>query len=334
MSADELEESLGLEPGWALTVDPEGDGQRLDRFIARRIPRLSRARAARLEVVDLDEPRRVLKKSNKLKLGQRLWARRPPPAEDLSSLREPVVLYEGEGLIVIDKPPGWAAHPTASRFEGTITTWLKRRGSPATPAHRLDVETSGVLACASDPEVERALKASFKAHEVSKVYLAVTEGVTRLSEQGDRAPLRLGERWREERPLGFDPHSEVRLKMGLGALPAQTELEVLALAPLAGPMGRALIQASPQTGRQHQIRAHLALSGLPLVGDKLYGPDEGIFLRHLNEELTAEDHCRLGHPRQALHASSLSCALFGHRYVWQASFPPELEVLMTPLGHT
>ena len=328
-----LEDELALEPGWSLTVDPEGDGERLDRFIARRIPRLSRARASRLEVLDLDQPHRVLKKSNRLHVGQRLWARRPPPEEDLSTLAEPQVLFEGEGLLILDKPPGWAAHPTASRYEATITTWLKRRGTPATPAHRLDVETSGVLACASDLEVERALKATFKNHQAHKVYLAVCEGVERVSGEGSR-PLELEERWIEERPLGFDSSSEVRLKMGVGALSARTDFEVLSLTTEVGVGGRALIKATPHTGRQHQIRAHLSLSGLPIVGDKLYGPDEAIFLRYLSDDLSDEDWARLGHVRQALHASELSCELFGQPFQWRAPLPKALSDLMAPLERT
>jgi len=328
-----LEGELALEPGWSLTVDPEGDGERLDRFIARRIPRLSRARASRLEVIDLDQPHKSLKKSNRLHMGQRLWARRPPPEEDLSALDEPQVLFEGEGLLILDKPPGWAAHPTASRYEATITTWLKRRGTPAMPAHRLDVETSGVLACASDLEVERALKAIFKSHQARKVYLAVCEGVERVSEGASR-PLSVEERWVEERPLGFDSSSEVRLKMGIGALVARTDFEVLSLSPEVGHGGRALIKATPHTGRQHQLRAHLSLSGLPIVGDKLYGPDEGIFLRYLNDGLSDADWSILGHSRQALHASELSCELFGQVFHWRAPLPASLSALMAPLERT
>jgi len=328
------EGSQGVEPGWELTVGPEGEGERLDRLVARRIPRLSRARAARLEVIDLDEPQRILKKSAKLRAGQRLWVRRPPPDEDLSELQAPRVIEEGGGLIVIDKPPGWAAHPTASRYEATLTTWLKRRGTPAAPAHRLDVETSGLVVCATELSLEQALKAQFKAHRVHKVYLAVCEGLSRALPEGGEAPLQRGARWREERALGFDPHSEVRLKMGLGALSARTDFEVVALAPDAGPRGRALIKARPRTGRQHQLRAHLSLSGLPIVGDKLYGGDEGLFLRHLHGALSAEDHARLGHARHALHAASLSCELMGVERAWRSPLPPELEELMAPLERT
>ena len=321
---DELEPEI--EPGWLIVVGPEGGGERLDKLVARRVSRLSRARAARLEVIDLDAPAQPLKKSARVKVGQRLWVRRPPPVEDLSLLSEPEVLEQGEGLTVVNKPPGWAAHPTASRFEATITTWLKRRGEPGHPAHRLDVETSGVLLCATDRALELEAKARFKAHEVQKRYLAICEGLTRGE---GRAPLSVGERWCVARPLGFDPHSAVRLKMGAGELASLTALEVLALDPHAGPQGRALLIASPKTGRQHQIRAHLALEGLPIVGDKLYGSDEQRFLRHLNDELSEEDLCALGHERQALHAFELSLELKGRLRRWRAPLPKDLLGLMS-----
>ena len=180
----------------------------------------------------------------------------------------------------------------------------------------------------------RSLKAAFKAHRVQKRYLAICEGRVRETGGGLKVPLRVGDRWRESRPLGFDPQSAVRLKMGVGDLESLTEFAVLALSPAVGVQGRALIEAGPHTGRQHQIRAHLAFSGLPLAGDKLYGPDERLFLKHLNEELTVEDYERLGHTRHALHAAELSCSLFGAHRTWRSTLPLELERLMAPLERT
>ncbi|MBM4291565.1 MAG: RluA family pseudouridine synthase [Deltaproteobacteria bacterium] len=319
-----------VEPGWLIVVDPEGQGERLDHLVARRVPRLSRARAARLEVVDLDHPARALKKSLRVRAGQRLWVRRPPPDEDAEGLAPPEVLEEGGGLIVLNKPAGWAAHPTASRFEGALTTWLRRRGTPAHPAHRLDVETSGVLLCASDLALDLEAKAAFKAHAVEKAYLAVCEGVPRDAAGAWRAP---GDRWESRAPLGFDAKSAVRLKVGrvevaAGGWEAHTRFELLEVRAAAGAAGRCLVRAEPRTGRQHQIRAHLALEGCPLVGDKLYGPDERYFLDHLNGALAPEALAALGHPRQALHAAELALTLGGRRRAWGAPLPADLAALL------
>ena len=163
------------EPGWSLTVDQSDHGMRLDRFISMRLARVSRSRASRLMAIDVTCPLNLttLKKSTRVKSGQKLWIKRPLPLEDVSQLSQPNVLFEDEHFLVIDKPSGWAVHPTASRFLSTITTWLKTQKLNAEPAHRLDVETSGVLLCTKDKQTEALINESFRLHKVAKYYLAV-----------------------------------------------------------------------------------------------------------------------------------------------------------------
>ena len=309
-----------IEPGWSLEVDPESDGDRLDRFIARRLSRVSRNRAARLEVVDLDAPTSsaLLKKSARVRCGQRLWVKRPPPDEDLSALSPPTLISECDRFIVIDKPFGWAVHPTASRFHTTITTWMKREGLKGTPTHRLDVETSGVLLCAKRRADEAMIKAAFRAHRVKKYYRAICEGAP---------PVEVGQSWVDHTALGFDLESAVRIKMGRGALEARTHFTLLALDQSASTPLRSLILAEPQSGRQHQIRAHLSMSGLPIVGDKLYGHSESYFLAHLEGTLSSTQLEDLGHHRHALHADRVSILLEDIHYQWSAPWPQDLNMV-------
>ena len=144
------------EPGWLLVVDPSADGQRLDRFIASRLERVSRARASRLSVTDLDHPQTRLKKSSTVYDGQRLWVSRPIPDEGLA-LPRPQIIFQDEQLLVLNKPAGLAVHPSASRFLTTVTYWLSQTDglSDYTPAHRLDVETSGILICGRTNQIRR-----------------------------------------------------------------------------------------------------------------------------------------------------------------------------------
>ena len=302
---DGIEEN---EAGWYLMVDPSAEGLRLDRFIARRIARVSRARAARLEVIDLDHRGAVMKKSTAVRAGQRLWVKRPMPDGD-SEPPAPNIIYEDGDLLILDKPPGLAVHPTATRFKSTVTWWLSRQfpGLPIEPVHRLDVETSGILVCSKNHEVNRLLKDVFAHGLVEKRYLALTRGDGSCST------------WTVDTPLGFDPISRVRLKMGVGELPAKTTFRIVETYPALR-----WIEAWPITGRQHQIRVHLALSGMPIIGDKLYGPDEGLFLAHLERELTTEEYRLLGHHRLALHASKIGFTLREEKFHFQASLPPDL----------
>lgn len=304
----------GIEAGWSLVVDPGSEGLRLDLFLCTRIARLSRARAARLTVTDLDDPERVLKKSSTVRAGMRLWARRPIPDADAEP-PAPTVLYIDADLLVLDKPAGLAVHPTASRFRATVTQWLAERavltGSPAAePVHRLDVETSGVLLCARHGMAARRLKSAFAAGEMHKTYRAVVEG---------NPPAQ----WECTLPLGFDAASAVRLKMGAGDLPAQTGFTTVGRG-----RRRAIVEARPVSGRQHQIRVHLAHGGHPIVGDKLYGPDEALFLAHLDRPLTGAEIARLGHVRHALHAWRLCFEWRGQERVFEAPWPMELGMLL------
>lgn len=298
--------------GWNLEVDPGCAGWRLDRFLCHRIERLSRTRAGRLVVIDLDEPGRVLKKSSPVRAGQRLFVRRPLPDAEASP-SQPTILFADADLLVLDKPPDLAVHPTASRYRRTVTWWLEQtlpEPPLPEPVHRLDVETSGVLVCGRHALAVRALKQAFAERRVHKRYRAVVEG---------QPP----DQWISDVPLGFTLDSAVRIKIGRGDKPSETRFRVLRRGGR-----RALVEAEPVSGRQHQIRAHLALAGHPIVGDKLYGPDEAIFLRHIEDALTPADLVRLGHPRQALHACRLELEWKGILMRFDAPWPADLEGLL------
>ncbi len=225
---------------------------------------------------------------------------RPPLQVPQGPLPEVPVLYEDEFLLAVDKPPGLAVHPSGKQLEGTLIGILHAR-YPAGPegegplprlCHRLDKETSGVLLVTKDERARHLLGRQFEERRVKKTYLAVVEGVP------DR------EEGIVDLPLAPDPSSPIRLKMqarrdGRGQA-ALTRYRVLRVRD-----PYALLEVRPATGRQHQIRVHLAAMGHPVVGDKIYGPDENLFLHALEGGLTEEEKDLLVLPRHALHAWKL-----------------------------
>jgi 23S rRNA pseudouridine1911/1915/1917 synthase len=280
------------------TVEPNYAGWRLDRYLQEKIRRLSRERVQHLIAHRLEaEGDRKLKPATRVTPGLRFVLLREVEPEPDTPQVFGVVLDDG-ALLVVDKPAGLPVHPTARYSANTFTSLAKERfpGRKVDPAHRLDRETSGLLACGAAPEHTRALKRDFAAGRVTKTYLAFVLG----------APDE--DRFEVDAPLALTLASTVRVRMHVapGGQPSATAFEVLErrVAPDGAPV--ALLACRPRTGRQHQIRAHLHHAGLPMVGDKIYGPDEAIFDRFTKRELTEDDRARLRLDRHALHAWRLA----------------------------
>jgi 23S rRNA pseudouridine1911/1915/1917 synthase len=219
-----------------------------------------------------------------------VWRLAPDRVSDMTAA--PGIVHEGGGLIVVDKPGDLAVHPSARYLHATLTGWLSRRGTPANPCHRLDRETSGVLVCANVTDVERRWKQAFSAGDVKKTYVAVVDGVIDAPQQ-IALPLAL----QGERGL-------VRIRMVVdddGAV-SVTDVDPIAVSDDGR---RSLIRCHPQTGRQHQLRAHLAAIGHPIVGDKLYQMGDAWFDAFTRRALSDEARAALVCPRQCLHAESL-----------------------------
>ena len=279
------------------TVEENYAGWRLDRYLQEKIRRLSRARIQKLIETRLehDGPGR-LKPSTRVAPGQRFALLKESEPEPETPLDFGLVHDDG-ALLVVDKPAGLPVHPTARYLLHTFTALAKQRfpGRKVDPAHRLDRETSGLLCCGAAPEHTGFLKRAFAHGRVQKAYLALTEGWPRE------------ERFEVDAPLRLSGASRVRVRMHVerDGLPSRTGFEVLGRrrAPDGAPI--ALLACHPRTGRQHQIRAHLLHAGLPMVGDKIYGPDEEIFDRFTRHAMTDDDRARLRLPRHALHAFRL-----------------------------
>ena len=299
-----------------LTVRPAEAGLRLDRFVAARMRGLSRSRAAELLRTRLLGP---AKPGRRVRAGETYVF--DYPAREKTEPDFPLsIVYEDEHLIVVDKPAGQLVHPTRVSVRNTLIDILRALAGPdpagrPTLVHRLDRETSGLLLVARGRETARRLGLMLHRREIGKLYLAVAEG------RPDPPEGLI------DRPIGPDPDSSVavRRKVRPDGDPARTSYRVLASGG-----GLSLLELRPETGRLHQIRVHLASIGHPLVGDKIYGPDEALYLDFVKRGWSAEHERRLGLRRHALHAAELffTHPATGGKLRLRAPLPADLESLL------
>lgn len=298
--ADEADDETDAPPALIthiFRVENECDGWRLDRFLQKRIKRLSRARIQRVIHGDCQVEGRPAKPSMTVYTGQEVRFTRPAPPEP-EVPRQVGILYQDEDLYALDKPAGLPIHPSARYHHSTLTAVL-RELFPAEKlqvGHRLDRETSGVLLVARTAQAGSAIKTAFAKRRMEKSYLALCRGWVAEDDQVIDAPI------------GPDG-GLVRVRMAVrsiteGGLPARTQVRVLKRLPGDGKSGPVtLVECRPHTGRQHQIRVHLWHIGHPIMADKLY-PDEALFIRWADD---GDDAVRDELPllRHALHAAAL-----------------------------
>jgi 23S rRNA pseudouridine1911/1915/1917 synthase len=235
---------------------------------------ISRAHAQRL-IGDgralVDGRRR--RSSDRLAGGERITVElSAPPDESLEPESIPLrVAYEDTTMLIVDKPAGLVVHPSAGHGSGTLVNALLGRsrdreeplgsiagvGRPGI-VHRLDKDTSGLIAVAKTDAAQEALMRQFGDRSIHKEYLALVRGAPSSS------------RGRIEAPIGRDPRDRQRMAVVAGGREAVSEYK-----HIASGEGYALMALTPLTGRTHQIRAHLAYLGLPIAGDLRYGGKEG-----------------------------------------------------------
>lgn len=277
------------------TVEHNYVGWRLDRYLGVKIRRLSRARIQRIiERSVLGD--RVLKPSTRVHPGLSFRIRRRAEDEPFTPKELPV-LFQDPWLFVLDKPAGLPIHATARYQKGTLVAILRERYGErfADPAHRLDRETSGIVVCGRTTAVCSDLGKLFISRDVHKEYLAICEG--HPSEDAFRVDAPIAEGTELIRiAVRIDP---------VAGKESRTRFQVLQRFTRDG-APFALLRCFPETGRQHQIRIHLAVAGFPLVGDKMYGGDPGIFDRFSKHRMTAEDWARMRLSRHALHAARIT----------------------------
>ena len=258
-------------------VPPEVAGQRVDLFVHSQLHRTSRTRAqAIVRANAYDAAGRRLKPNDRVQAEQRILLWRPPWDETPGAFDIPVV-WEDEHLLAVAKPALLPVHPTARYHRNTLIKLLQQARPDCeflSLGHRLDRETSGIILISKSRACDRALKRLFERREgVEKSYVALTRGVPSLiaGAGGDRGESDGAGRFRYERRMELDPTSGTGVKMRIRDAPdvpiAVTHIDVRETRRGSNGRAYALVRCELETGRQHQIRLHLASLGTPVVGD-------------------------------------------------------------------
>jgi 23S rRNA pseudouridine1911/1915/1917 synthase len=267
------------------------DGERLDLFIARSLPELTRSRVRRLiggGLVTVDD-RLPAKAGLALEIGRRVAVTLlPPEPSELRPEAMPLrIVYEDADLLVVDKPPGLAVHPAPGHATHTLVNALLAYrpelsgvGGEGRPGivHRLDKDTSGLILVAKNDAAHAALARQLKQREVEKTYLALVRG------RPDPPEGIL------DAPIARHPVQRKKQAIVQGGRASRTRYRVLRALD-----GYSLLEVQPETGRTHQIRVHLASIGHPVAGDALYG--RGASPPSLRRQFLHAHRLVLRHPR-------------------------------------
>jgi 23S rRNA pseudouridine1911/1915/1917 synthase len=212
---------------------------------------------------------------------------------------DPVVVQEHRQFLIVDKPAGWLVHPTRPDGTFTLIDWLREqyREEFLSLVSRLDRETSGLLLVARGKENASVLGKMQQRREIHKTYLAIVHGRPPESGVIDQPLDRLG----KHQPSRI----YIRQAVVPGTYPALTEFKTLGTRTHPDHGEISLVEASPKTGRLHQIRAHFNHLGFPVVNDKIYGKEDEYFINYIDKDTQFIGH--LG--RHCLHSARLTFKL-------------------------
>ena len=209
---------------------------------------------------------------------------------------EPGIVYEHPHFLIVDKPAGWLVHPTRPDGTFTLIDWLRDHYPEEflSLVSRLDRETSGLLLVARGKDNASLFGKMQQRREIHKSYLALVHGQPPESGLIDQPLDRLGK------------HQPSRIYIRQAVIPgtytAVTEFKMIGTRNHPNHGAISLVEASPKTGRLHQIRAHFEFLGFPVINDKIYGKDDQYFIDYIDK--VTKKTSKIG--RHCLHSSKLS----------------------------
>ena len=327
-----------------ISAPPEAIGGRVDTWLAKEWPDLSRARIqgligqGRLSVSGAP----VKTASDKVRAGDYELTLPPPaPAAPQPEAIPLDIVFEDEHLLVINKQAGLAMHPAPGAMVSTLVNAVLHHagaslsgiGGVARPGivHRIDKDTTGLVVVAKSDAAHAGLAKQFAKHTIERVYMAITRSAP--SPKSGIVDERLVRSRDDRRKMAIvrDRESEI----GRHAITHYWTIESFGQAEgaSAGHGAAAFVECRLETGRTHQIRAHLAHIGAPLIGDQVYGKFRGLRIVGTGEKIEAAKEAAREFSRQALHAAMLG---FVHPITnvemrFEAELPDDMEALLSAL---
>jgi len=288
-----------------IIVDPGQSLIRIDKFLSDRLPNVSRNRIQNgikdglVKVNEID-----IKSNYKIRPGDVVTISLPQPPRDKEVIPEDIALnivYEDEALLVVNKPAGMVVHPAYNNWTGTLVNALvyhfqnlpemqDNEGRPGL-VHRIDKDTSGLLVIAKTEYALNKLAKQFFEHTIVRTYLALVWGIP--ENQEGMIDVKLGRSQKDRRIVTAYPEGEY----GKRAITHYKVIKDLRYV--------SLVECKLETGRTHQIRAHMKYLGHPLFNDATYGGDKILKGTVFSKYKSFVQNCFSIIPRQALHAQSL-----------------------------
>jgi 23S rRNA pseudouridine1911/1915/1917 synthase len=328
------EEHLTTDDNWfvhhRLVVDPGQTLLRVDKFLMDRLPNITRNKlqdGIKQGFVKVND--KMIKANYKVRPGDEIVVALPEPPRDTEVIPEDIpldIVYEDQHLLVVNKPPGMVVHPAYNNWTGTLVNALAfhfqnlptmpdNHGRPGL-VHRIDKDTSGLLVIAKTETAMTQLARQFYNHSIERSYTALVWGVP--APESGTIDVNLGRSFKDRRLTVAFPDGDHGRR-------AVTHYQVVK--PLRYV---SLVTCRLETGRTHQIRAHMKYLGHPLFNDAAYGGDKVLKGTVFSKYKAFVDNCFKILPRQALHAKSLGFIhpATGEKVYFESELPENFQLLI------